>query len=183
MAIDLKNIMVGNADDERTNNDRVKSSDLIWDNVDDGTYAATMVIVYPWKEYTKDQYVRVRDDEGKFVRDADGNFETTLVKDLKWHMTDVVFRIDGGEFDNHAVKYLLSTHPNFVGSAKQFLYRMGIFGVSLDDLYKHTGKTGFVVVKNRDNNYVDKDTGLTVETVESYVSYIAEADSETDIGI
>lgn len=181
MIIDLSKIKVGSKDDNSF--DRVDAKDLNWGIVDEGTYAVTMAIVYPWREITMDTNVRVRGDDGRFLRDDDGNYVTEVAENLTWHMSDIVFKINGGKFDGHAVKYTLSTHPNWIGTAKQFLYRMKLFGVSLDDLYKHVGATGFAVVKNRDETYTDKDTGLEVTRTVSYVSYIDEADAESNIGI
>jgi len=176
----LKDISVGNA-----TNTGINAKDLTWDVVDAGTYPAEMVIVYPWKELTRDTNVRIKDENGRYVRDNDGKFITEFKKDVTWYNTDVVFKINGGEFDNHAVRMSLSTHPNMVGSAKQFLYRMGLIGVSLDELNKHVGAFGIIEVKTKDETYKDKNTGLEVTTTKSYVSYVHEATAsdENNLGI
>ena len=177
--VNLKDIKVGNG-----TNSGVSSKDLTWDVVDAGTYPATMVIVYPWKSLTRDTNVRIKDENGRYVKDNNGKFITEFTKDVTWFNTDVVFKINGGEFDNHAVKMSLSTHPNMVGSAKQFLYRMGLLNVSLDDLKDHIGANGIIEVKTKDETFVDKTTGLEKTITKSYVSYVHEADTiADDLGI
>lgn len=151
---------------------RVMSSDLNWDDVEDGTYPAVMTIVYPWKELTRDTKTRVRDEDGKFVKNELGEFVKEELKDYTWSMTDLVFVIEGGIYDGHAVKGSLSTHPDMIGSAKRFLYNAELFDVELADIYKHTGSTKVnIIVKHRPNTFKDKKTGVVKTTDVPYVSY------------
>lgn len=156
-----------------------QASSLIWDDIEEGMYDAELVIVYPWKQYTKDTKVRIKDDEGKYIKDADGKFVTEDVKDLTWYSTDIVFKILGSLYDGYAVKGSLSTHPSMIGSAKRFLYAAKIFDVELKDLSKQTGAKVKVYIKNKVEEYRDKNTGLDVVKNSPYASYYERFEEET----
>lgn len=179
MAIKLEDIKITSG----TTNDRVKSSDLKWGEIPEGAYNAELVIVYPWKEYTRDTNVRVKDDNDRYLRNEDGSYVTEFVKNVTWSSTDMVFRILDGDYKGYAVKGSIATHPNMIGSAKRFLYAAKLFDVSLADLFKNTGAKVVANVKTKTNTYTSKETGLDVTNTESYVSWFdtMEENTEDDI--
>lgn len=150
----------------------VSAEDLIWDeSIEDGKYNAELAIVYPWRTVTKDTYVRIRDEEGKYVKDEDDKFVKELSENVTWYFTDLVFKIKGGVYDGFAVKGSISTHPDMIGSAKRFLYAAKLFDVSLKDLKDYTGTDVAVFVKHKEEEWRDKKTGVNRKSNSPYVSY------------
>lgn len=174
MAIENKdlNIKIG-AD----TGEMVEASDLIWGDIEDGLYEAELAIVYPWKKFTKDTNVRIKGDDGKYLRDENNKYITETKKDVTWHSADLVFKIVGSLYDGYAVKGSISTHPIMLGSAKRFLYLAKLFDVELGDLNKHTGVKIGINVKTKTEKYVDKD-GFDVVKTSPYVSYYEELKDE-----
>ena len=177
MSIDVKGLNVKVGSDSGAQG--VQASDLLWGDIEEGMYPAEMVIVYPWKDITKDTRVRVKDDDGHYKKDGEGKYVTEEAKDVTWYNTDVVFKIIDGMYDGFAVKGSLSTHPNMIGSAKRFLYAAKLFDVELGDLSKHVGTKVNVYVKTKHEKYIDKNTGLEVEKHSPYVSYYERLEETT----
>lgn len=161
---------------------RFDTKTLNWDAVPKGTYNATVVAIYPFKDFKKDAYVNVLGDDGKPIWHDDGSGTIKeMVKDLEWSMADVVYRIDDGEYAGHGVKGSLSTHPDFVGRTKQFVYNTGLFDTPLNELYKHAGDIKMsITTYTRTNKYKDKDTGMDVVNEESMVSYTSKLEDTSD---
>jgi hypothetical protein len=157
---------------------RKSATDLVWDDIEDGKYNAELYIVYPWKTLTQTTKVRIKDGEGKYIKNDDGTFAKEEIKDVSWAITDVVFKIIGGMYDGYAVKGTLSTHPDMIGSTKRFLYNANLFDVELKDLFKNTGVKVSVHVKHRTDTFKDKLTGLDKTTHNAYVSYYEKYDEE-----
>jgi hypothetical protein len=157
-----------------------KADDLIWEDLEDGKYSAELFIVYPWKSITKDTYVKSRDADGKYIKDDGGNFVKELMKDTSWNFTDLVFRITDGMYEGYAVKGAISTHPDMIGSAKRFLYAAKLFDVALKDLKDYVGIPVSVYVKHKQETWKDKQTGVTKEVNNAYVSYYDRIDDSKE---
>jgi hypothetical protein len=170
----------GTALDFKLGSDSVRrnASDLIWDDIEDGKYNAELYIIYPWKTLTQNTKVRIKDEDGKYIKNEDGTFAKEEISDVSWAITDVVLKIDGGMYDGYAVKGTLSTHPDMIGSTKRFLYNASLFDVELKDIFKHTGTKVGVHVKHRTDTFKDKLTGLDKTVNNAYVSYYEKYDEE-----
>ena len=164
--------------------ERVSGADLNWEDIEDGKYNAELKIVYPWKKVTHDSKVRLRDEDGKYIKDDDGKFVQEIQKELSWFITDMVFVISGGIYDGHAVKGTISTHPDMIGSAKRFLYNAKWYDVTLEDLYNHVGTKVAVNIKHKTDTFKDKTTGAQRTVTNAYVSWYDKYDeSLEDTGI
>lgn len=156
--------------------ERFDLDSLTWEAVPDGLYNATLVTMYPWKEYTGDVNVRLTDEKGWYLKHDDGKFITELQKDVKYAIADLVYRINGGEYDGYAVKGTLSTHPNFLRTTKDFLINGKLFDVTLDEVFKHVGKVNVGInTRQRTDKFVDKNTGLEKTNTYSIVSWTSPA--------
>ena len=175
MSIDVKVSGLDTKLDSKS--DRVKASDLVWEDIEDGKYNAELVIVYPWKSVTHVTSVRKKDDDGKFIKDSDGKYVKEEVGELTWHITDAVFKIVDGMYEGYAVKGTFSTHPDMIGSAKRFLYNANLFDITLQDLYKNTGAKVSVIIKHKEETYKDKKTGVVKTADNAYVSYYDKFDT------
>ncbi|MCK9326062.1 MAG: hypothetical protein M0P69_11280 [Bacteroidales bacterium] len=147
--------------------------------VPDGEYTLTLVKMYPWKEITKDTRVNVRDENNRVVRGKDGKPVQEEVKNLTWHMANVVFMVEEGEYERAVVHGSLSTHPNGMGQLKSFMYCAGLFGVSANEIKDNLGVTVGAVVKNKTRSYTDTNTGLEKTITEATVYYYKKPEEVT----
>ena len=188
MAIDVKD--TGLDTKLGASSGKADTKSLTWDDVADGTYNGELVVVYPWKEVTHETTQRAKDADGKYLKDAEGNFVKEDIGTITWSITDAVFRIIDGAYENFAVKGTFSTHPDMIGSAKKFLYSAKLYDVSLRDLYKHAGVKVTIHVKHKKNSYKDKKTGQVNDEDIAYISYYSSYDdtavdgaTKEDLGI
>lgn len=176
MAIDITKALFDKKD---STFERFDMNTLTWGRVPKGKYNATLVASYPWKKFKADSDVRLKDDDGRYLRNDDNSYITEVHKDLEWTMSDLVFRIDGGKYHGYAVRGSLSTHPNYFGTAKQFMYLAGLMDVPLSDVFKHTGKVS-VAINTYERSYdkVDPNTGETETIYTPTVSYFEAFDHD-----
>jgi|LGOV01.1.fsa_nt_gb hypothetical protein len=90
--------------------------------IPDGNYDVIVHEIKDWKELVRDSNVNMLDDEGEFVRDANGKVKKELVKNLSFYTADVVLKIVKGEFKNRRLYPSLTTHPSAVFITENFLY-------------------------------------------------------------
>lgn len=172
--------------DGNTGFKRFDINTLTWDEIPKGHYNVTAVVIYPWRHFERDSDVSVRGDDGKLIwhEDGSGTVKET-VKNLKWSMADVIYRVDGGEYDGYGIRGSLSTHPDFIGNTKGFVINAGLAEVPLTDMFKHAGNIKLSVhTYNKSVTRKDKDTGITTTSLEPNVRYtepLIEDDNSTDL--
>lgn len=157
---------------------------LEYEPVEDGEYVGTLARVYPWRKIVKDTKIARRDEDGQVVRDEDDKVIEDLVKDLEWYNADVVFRVNSGAYEGHAIKGSLSTHPKMQRALKNFLYSSGLIDVTVGEIGQHVGKVEVgIVVKNKTRSYKERETGMEVEVTEPYAYYFKKPSEIEDLGI
>ena len=138
------------------------SSNANFEPAPEGKYTLIVKDISDWKAKTQNIQVIQKDENGTPILNEKGEKIKELVENCTFYSALATLEIAEGEHKGKRVFYNLTTHPNMDFNIANFLYGVGLDGISPEEIKTSIGRhcVAKVVVETYEKTVQNKDTGL-----------------------
>ena len=128
-----------------------------------GAYEVEVLEVEPWQSRIKDIYINLRGEDGRLLRDENGQTVRELHKGVEYYTANVKLKVVEGEHEGRWLFTSITTHPNASFITENFLYAIGqqeLTASKIQDVASGSRLRVDVTIEKYDRKVTDQDTGL-----------------------